>query len=201
MQTLLAFALMSLVSTTPPTYGVGNSCDLTALEVQPPDYIAAVLAPGAFPASFPAGINQFYEPAIQSGLMLAGKLRDADGNVVGFAVEQAEADFQALVSTATWTLTLPGRGSLFLAQQEDLTLLVQILTDMMMNQEYERTYDPPLYVVTTIGEGIVVGGTGEFAGARGTFREVDFVEYLNLVTGELHVVDRFEFDIKCQHGE
>lgn len=170
------------------------------LDFEPRDYIAASLAPGAFPASFPAGVGQLAEPAIQHGALLAGKLRDASGAVVGFATEQAELDFVGLVSTSTWTLTVPGRGTLLLSQREDLTLLAQILGDMQATGQLERTYEPPLEVVTTLGAGIVVGGTGEFAGARGSFREVDFVESLSLLTGALRVTDRLELSLRIPPG-
>ncbi|HVV85964.1 MAG TPA: hypothetical protein VHE35_23050 [Kofleriaceae bacterium] len=165
-------------------------------DFEPGDYIAASLAPGAFPASFPPGVGQMSEPAIQHGLLLAGKLRDPGGAVVGFATEQADADFQALVSTGTWTLTVPGRGTLFLSQREDLTLLVQILGDMQAHGQLERTWSPPLEVVTTIGAGEIVGGTGDFEGAKGRFLERDFVESISLLTGSLRVTDRLELDAR-----
>jgi hypothetical protein len=173
-------------------------CERMTLDFPAQDYIAASLAPGAFPASFPAGVGTLSEPAIQRGLLLAGKLRDAQGEVVGFATEQADLDFAARVSTGTWTLTLPGRGTLFLSQQEDLSLLVQLLGEMQASGELERAYSPPLVVTTTLGKGTVVGGTGEFEGAKGTFREVDFVELISLATGALRVTDRLELDLKCR---
>jgi hypothetical protein len=167
------------------------------LTFEPRDYIAASLAPGGFPASFPAGVGQMTEPAIQRGLLLAGKIRDEQGAVIGFATEQADVDFAALVSTSTWTITIPGRGALFLSQREDLTLLFQIIGDLLARGEYDRSYDPPLETVTTLGAGDIVGGSGEFAHAHGTFVERDFVHHLSLATGALAVTDRLELDL---HG-
>jgi len=168
------------------------------LVITPADYLAGSFAPGGFPASFPVGVGTLSEPAIESGFVLTTKVRSSTGAVCGFGSEQADIDFDALVSHATWTLTLPGRGTLFLAQDEDLALLFQILGEMIAGGELERSYDPPLTVVTTIGIGEVIGGTGEFEGARGTFREVDDVHFLSLATGALQVTDRLELSLKLK---
>lgn len=181
--------------------GPGHGHLRLVLDCAYPDWLSASVAPGSFPAAFPAGIGLLTEPAIQRGLILACKLRDLTGNVVGFATEQADLDFAAAVSTATWTLTLPGRGTVFLSQREDLALLVQILGEMQSTGQLERTYSPPLQVVTTIGTGEVVGGTGDFAHAHGTFREVDLVERISLLTGSLDVTDRVEIDLHGVHEE
>jgi hypothetical protein len=39
-----------------------------------------------------------------------------------------------------------------------------------------------------------VGGTGEFAGARGTFRKVDSLHRISLLTGALEVTDTLSVD-------
>lgn len=201
---ILGLAAVSLSLLATDVTGVGSVAPVAAddnhrlvLDFQARDYIAASLAPGSFPASFPAGVGQMTEPAIARGLLLAGKIRDARGDVIGFATEQADADFAALVSTSTWTITIPGRGTLFLSQREDLTLLVQIIGDMLGHGEYDRTYDPPLETTTTIGAGDIVGGTGDFAHAHGSFLEVDRVRHLSLATGALQVDDRLVLDL---HG-
>jgi hypothetical protein len=198
MRSVTKFALALIALAARPALADDPHKQQFVLDFQPRDYIAASLAPGAFPASFPAGVGQLSEPAIQSGLLIAGKLRDSQGGVVGFATEQSNLDLQAMVATGTWTLTIPGRGALFLSQQEDVAPLFQILGDMQAHGELERNYSPPLFVVTTIGVGYVIGGTGEFAGARGTFRELDFVETISLATGVLRVTDRLEIDLKVK---
>lgn len=195
MKRILALSLVTSL----PSVAHADEWQDEVFVVTPDDYIAATLAPGAFPAPFPTGIATLDEPAVQSGLLLAGKVRDDDGNVVGFATEQADVDYVALVSHATWTLTIPGRGSLFLSQDEDLRPLFQILGEMQAGGELERTYAPALVVETTLpGTGVVIGGTGEFEDARGTFREVDDVHSLSLATGALAVTDRLEITLKSK---
>lgn len=195
MKRFLALPLVALL----PSVASADEWEDEVFVFSPDDYIAATLAPGGFPAPFPAGIPTLDEATVQSGLLLAGKLRDESGAVIGFAVEQADVDFAGLVSHATWTLTIPGRGTLFLSQDEDLALLFQILGEMQAGGELERTYDPALTVVTTLaGTGTVIGGTGEFEDARGTFREVDEVHSLSLATGALAVTDRLEISLKSK---
>jgi hypothetical protein len=165
----------------------------------PDDYIAASLAQGAFPSAFPSGVGTLDEPAVSNGLLLAGKIRDASGEVVGFATEQASIDFATLVSHSTWTLTFPDRGTLFLSQDEDIAPLFQVLGEMMATGQYTMTWDPAWHLVTTLSDsGVIVGGTGEFEDARGTFREVDDVHVVSLATGALSVTDTLEITLKTK---
>ena len=169
--------------------------------VRPANYIAATVASGSFIAAFPAGIPHLDEPAISNGLLVAAKVESAQGAVIGFATEQASLDFVNLVSTCTWTVTIPGRGTLFLSQQETLAPLVQIISDMIAGAELERSYDPPFTLTTTVtGTGVVIGGTGEFAHAKGTFREVDELHHISLVTGALEVTDTLIVELSGAGG-
>jgi hypothetical protein len=186
-RTTLALTL-SLLSTTAAARGEAKRTE--TFVVTPADYIAATLGPGSFISSFPACIDGLDEPAISSGLVLLAKVEAPDGQVVGFGSEQASLDFVNLVSQGTWTLTVPGRGTLMLAQHETLAPLVEIVSEMVAAGEVERAWDPPYVLTTTVpGTGVVVGGTGEFAHAHGSFVEIDAIHYLSLATGALEVTD------------
>ncbi|MCC7414397.1 MAG: hypothetical protein IT495_22470 [Gammaproteobacteria bacterium] len=131
-------------------------------------------------AAGPPGVALLSEPRVQSGLAILAKLRDASGEVVGFASElevfPPGADMlQEVVWDTDWTLVIPGRGSLYLRQQEhsgELGAKVIIPT-----RESGESWRGEWIVTTTVGpradgRGVIVGGAGEFEGATGSFLEI-----------------------------
>lgn len=133
-------------------------------------------------APSPAGIVPLDDPAISDGAMIAFKLHDDDDQLVGFGTEQEVLDMVDASSETTYTLTLPGRGTLMLAQLEDFAPLFAEIGDMLADGELVRDYDPPLSVITTKPQtGRIIGGTGEFLGARGSWTELDVVHRFDLV--------------------
>ena len=137
-------------------------------------------------AAFPQSIALFSEPAIERGLALLVRLRNAAGEVIGFAseleVHPAGREFRGDVTWKTdWTVVLPGRGALFLHQQErsgevGRTLLEQVLATRQPWQgdvTFQTSAGPGPQ-----GRGIIVGGTGEFASDAGGFVEIDRVTRL-----------------------
>jgi hypothetical protein len=125
------------------------------------------------------------------------KVRDAGSEVIGFASELEEANLVTAVSDTVWTLMLPGRGTLHLSQQEDLAPLLDIALEMLVAGELEASFDPPLEFVNTIGTGVIVGGTGEFEHARGTFRELGTLYGVSLV-GERPLVARVVLEVNFE---
>ncbi|MCP3961663.1 MAG: hypothetical protein GY719_27805 [bacterium] len=159
----------------------------------PDNALALTTGPGNFLAGLPAGIGLLDDPAIQNGLAALAKVSDENGDVIGFASELIDIDFVQQVTATDWTVVIPGRGTLFLTTAEDVAPLLAIVEDMVATGELERVFDPPLVNVNTVpGTGFIVGGTGEFEGAEGTFREIDIVFSLSLITGELVVTDILE---------
>jgi hypothetical protein len=148
----------------------------------PGDVIANTADPNsAILAPWPAGIVPLGEPEIIDGVLIAAKIYHANDQLIGFGTEQEVVNFATALSQSTYTLTLPGRGTLMLAQVEDFTPLFAELFDMIANQESIRDYDPPFSVITTMpGTGRIVGGTGEFEHARGTWTELNDVHQFNL---------------------
>lgn len=128
----------------------------------------------------PAGIATFSEPAIQGGYAALNKMRDKSGEVVGFGAQlevwtpgpsgKPNPDFPT-----TWTLVLPGRGTLFLYEIENPARLFARLAEA---QAGPLPWRGSINERTTIGPGpdgvgLIVGGTGEFEGRRGTFVETN----------------------------
>ena len=132
-------------------------------------------------APFPAGIPLFDEPNIQPGLAILAKIRNESGEVIGFASELEDFPPEGptpegeLRWKTAWTLVIPGRGSIFLDQIEDvrelLTLVVfpTLATGIPFEGEYTAIpTDGPRFD----GRGVIVGGTGDFKRLRGSFVEI-----------------------------
>jgi len=157
------------------------------------DTLNITLGPGSFIAPFPAGTPLLTDPALASAFVSDFKVRDGSGAVVGVGSELEEISFASLVAKSNWTIVLPGRGTIFGAQQEDVAPLFAIVNDMISRGVFEQTFDPPLVIQTTVpGSGSIIGGTGEFDGAKGTMVETDTLYFLSLVTGTLTVSDSVE---------
>jgi hypothetical protein len=158
------------------------------------DSLSITLGPGSFIAPFPAGTPLLTDPALATAFASTFKVHDTNGNPVGVASEMENIDFSTLVSDSNWTVVVPGRGTIFGAQQENIAPLFAIVNDMISRGVFEQTFDPPLVIVTTLpGSGNVIGGTGEFDGARGTMVETDQLYFISLITGTLTVTDTMEF--------
>ncbi len=128
----------------------------------------------------PPGIPLFTEEKIQNGLAIIMKVRSAAGEVIGFATElevfpaganMLEGD---VVWDTDWTIVIPGRGTLFLHQQEHSTELGPKVVGPTL-----KTGEPWVgdwTVTSTVGprrdkKGVIAGGSGEFTGITGWFTE------------------------------
>jgi len=132
-------------------------------------------------ASGPPGIATLQEPKISNGFALLAKVRDANDEVVGFASElesfPAGVDMlrENVVWNTSWTLMIPGRGSLYLHEQEQSGELGSKV--IIPVQESGEAWHGDWTVTTTVGPrangyGVIVGGFGEFEGASGKFQEI-----------------------------
>jgi hypothetical protein len=147
-----------------------------------PGHEVALTHGGIVPmAPFPDGIPTLTEPNVRLGLGLVTKLRDVTDEVVGFATELEAASPATSLSQGRimadtfWTVVVPGRGTLFLHETEDnWNLLTRIaLPSLLLRRDWNGDWTN----VNTVGprpdgRGVVVGGTGEFASASGSFIEV-----------------------------
>ena len=132
-------------------------------------------------APFPNGIPLFDEPNIQPGLAILAKIRNEQGEVIGFASEledfppEGPSPAGELRWKTAWTLVIPGRGSIFLSQIEDVRDLLTLVVWPTLNSgiPFEGLYtaihtDGP----RRDGRGIIMGGTGDYARLRGSFVEI-----------------------------
>ena len=147
----------------------------------PTDGIAMTHGGDVALASGPPGIAVLQEPKISNGFALLAKVRDANNEVVGLASEleifPAGVDMlrENVVWDTSWTLMIPGRGSLYLHEQEHSGELgTKIIIPV---QESGEAWHGDWTVTTTVGPradgyGMIVGGFGEFEGASGKFQEI-----------------------------
>ncbi|MBL8350788.1 MAG: hypothetical protein JNL87_10770 [Burkholderiaceae bacterium] len=130
---------------------------------------------------FPNGITPLDDKALASAFVLVAKARNRDGEIVGFASEMEDVAPETdilrgrMVMRSTWTVELPGRGTLFCDQVEDASEFARkvVMPAFLLGQ----TWDAPWTFVTTVGpgplgRGVIVGGTGEFEGVTGHCVEV-----------------------------
>lgn len=148
-----------------------------------PDFLSVTQAEGGLFAPAPAGMQPL-PPELADGFLLGFTFRDLNGDIVGFGSIQEVVDFENASAETHYMLTIPGRGTLILAQEENNEALFAELFDMIAEQDFVRSYDPPLVFINTVpGTNRIIGGTGEFAHAKGIWREFAVVNEFNLLTG------------------
>lgn len=137
----------------------------------------------------PPGIVSLKDTPVANMLALTTRLRDKDDRLVGItseledfgetkektAPDQAPDQAGTKVWDTYWTLAVAGRGSLYLHEKESLGPTVgRIFADA---REQQKDWVGSHTEASTVGplpgrNGEIVGGTGAFAGASGTFREI-----------------------------
>jgi hypothetical protein len=148
-----------------------------------PDFLSVTQAAGGLFLPQPNGMQPL-PPELVDGFLLTFTFRDLEGNIAGFGSIQEVIDFQTTAAETHYMLTMPGRGTLMLAQEENNEALFAELFDMIADQEFVRVYDPPLVFINTVpGTNKIIGGTGEFAHAKGIWREFAIVNEFNFLTG------------------
>jgi hypothetical protein len=124
----------------------------------------------------PPGIALLDAAPVARQLALMAQIRDEAGKLVGIASEleifpENEAD-KANWQT-WWTLVIPGRGALYLRQIETIAdehrsaFEAAYAGQAWRGSAYGRSTVGP----AENGHGVIDGGTGDFAGVRGTFVE------------------------------
>jgi len=149
------------------------------------DTIASTTPPGGFFTPFPHGISTFDDPKLEDAYLFVVTMRDINNNVVGFASEHELVDLVNNKAQTSYTITLPGRGTLMMTERESFEVLIDAVNDMVADGELVRTFSPPLVEVLTIpGTGKVVGGSGEFKYATGVMQEIGVIHKIDLINNE-----------------
>ncbi len=148
--------------------------------------------------TFPPSIRHFEGEALANTAAFMLKLRDKTGTVVGFSSElevfpPEDIVMSDVVWETIWTLVIPGRGSLYLHQQEHSGDLGPKIVIPM--RESGKDWVGDFTTTTTVGpredgRGVILGGTGEFEGLGGSFVEIDHVTGFSstgVMTGEFEI--------------
>lgn len=131
--------------------------------------------------AFPKGIAALDDERLDSAFLLVAKARNDKGEIVGFASEMEDVAPESnillgkMIMHSTWTLELPGRGTIFCFEVEDASEFAKKVVVPAFT--LGRDWNEPWSFVTTVGprpdgRGVIVGGTGEFEGITGSFVEV-----------------------------
>lgn len=128
------------------------------------------------PRRVPEGISLLEDEAINRGLVLSALLRDENGDVVGLATELEyfpEGQRPGVSWDTYWTVLLPGRGSIYGFETEEIPaehlplFIARANGTPFKGENRAKIASGP----AEGGLGIIVGGTGEFEGATGTIAE------------------------------
>jgi hypothetical protein len=144
---------------------------------------------GAFPIKpFPEGIAPLGNGQVPNTFALVTKFREQpDGEIVAFGTEleiaHPDSSFvRGKIMTHTlWSIVVPGRGALHLYQTENnWRLFKQVILPMLISG---TAFEGEFTGVNTLGpldgyRGLIVGGTGEFAGTTGSFIEIGTLRQL-----------------------
>ena len=144
----------------------------------PKDILTAVHGGHLALPLMPPGMQALEEKNLEPALILSTKVRDETGLVIGTATQMEyfnaiEKEDKTLTHT-TWTVQIPHSGTLFLYTNEYITLeFKKILKEVKDKKEvWEGNIDTQTSAgPLPNGHGIIVGGTGIFAGIKGEFIE------------------------------
>jgi hypothetical protein len=179
---LVAGAMGDNAGGTPPPAGTPKQVVESFFLEFPGDVVALTHGGQMFLPTFPGDISRLDEPALNTSMGTLAKVRDTQGNIVGFATElevfpkdmaQTFMTGKAVWGTV-WTVVIPGRGAVFLVEQEQSgKFAADIMGPVLANRKsWTGSYDQ----TTTVGpggdgRGLIAGGSGDFEGARGAFIE------------------------------
>lgn len=153
---------------------------------------------------FPPDIPTLKDTPIADTLVLTASLRDANGRQVGISSELEafppnDPDHKKPWQT-WWTIVLPDRGALLAYQTEKIhegaaaafNAPARTGEDWVGSVTEQNTTGP-----NADGSGVIVGGTGEFAGAEGRFVEIGTLKRVT-VDGRMEAVLELRFYLEGQ---
>lgn len=133
----------------------------------------------------PKDISVLSELAIKRGFVNLTRIRDGAGRVIGIGsqVETVILTKGAVTRTAIdaftdWSLTFPGRGTLFLGQVEGGPDLAELQNEVAKTGQAWRGQREINHTLGPLSgsRGIIHGGTGAFADVVGAFREFNILK-------------------------
>ena len=126
--------------------------------------------------SNPDAVPELWESTIDGTVVLLVELRRSDGSLFGLGTrisalsEDTELLRNGVQLDSYWTVSAPGKGSLFVAQQENVWPVLKevVLPTVYFTQGWRGTKGYALNAgPLPTGHGLVLGATGEFRDQRG----------------------------------
>jgi hypothetical protein len=155
-------------------------------------------------APVPAGIPTLTEPELRTAFALGAKVRDDKGTLLGFTTELeytlpgSDPATGTLRTRSLWTLFLPGRGSIIFDERENQDEFVRTVLKPAL--ETGTPWVGNLTFTTTVRHtGVIVGGTGEFAGITGTAVEVGHLHRFDPHAGVLDGASEVRLHYRLPH--
>ncbi|MBY0563156.1 MAG: hypothetical protein K2P58_03130 [Hyphomonadaceae bacterium] len=183
----IALAGVLAMSACAPSSDYGPTSQVSFVIEAPADFIALTHGGGAPLRQAPPGIATLADTPIPNALALTARVRDGAGRIVGLATEledfpPASSPGGEAVWDTYWTVMVVGKGTLFLHQTESLGATVGRVFREAASEG--RGWTGSHTESSTVGpvagrHGEIVGGTGDFAGASGTFREIGALRSLS----------------------
>jgi hypothetical protein len=149
---------------------------------------------------YPEGVPPLADPALKTALALTVRIRNKDGEVIGFASELEDfpnGKDPAAKWNAWWTIVIPGRGALFAFEEEAIPAAhAPAFQSVAGGENWEGSIGAQVAVGPgEDGRGVILGGDGAFAGASGSVAEFTTLKGLTtdgVMTGVLEL--RVSFD-------
>ncbi|MEW6443870.1 MAG: hypothetical protein AB1640_23240 [bacterium] len=155
-----------------------------SLFIDLPGQRVAVTHCGTVPlALLPPEIPRLSEPGLSGSVATLASVRNGRGEVVGFAAELEIRPKEDLLGgdpewDTDWVVVLPGRGTLYLHQTERSRELGREIMAPTLASGLPWQGDRSVQMTSgplANGRGAILGGTGDFETATGSFVEIDRV--------------------------
>lgn len=169
------------------------------------DTLLRTSAPGDPLAPIPGNVPDLWAPALASTEARLVVLQDQDGAPAGLGMRFATLSEATrpltgdLLVNSVWNVHLNGRGSLFVAAVDNLWPFARGVVLPAWHAE-DRRWQGRFSDALTVGpaadrSGLVTGGSGAYAGARGAARETLAVEGLSLGERRLQALGMLQIAI------
>ncbi len=136
----------------------------------------------------PSGIQGLWESAVNGAVLTVFPLTNSDGEMIALAsrvsvlAEDSDLLLRGVKTHNDWLLSFPGKGTLFIDDEESLSDLVRygVVPVWLLRQPWGGSREMLATAGPDSGSAQILGGTGEFAQATGRVRQRYTVEQFGL---------------------
>lgn len=198
----LLAGLAAILAAVPPALASdrGEGREETFFVRMPEDVISVTHGGAVGLKPFPEGVPVLDDPALKTALALTVRVRNKNGEVIGFASELEDfpnGKDAAAKWNARWTVVVPGRGALFAFEEEAIPAAhAAAFKSVAEGKNWDGSIGAQVAAGPRAdGKGVILGGDGEFSGAAGSIAEFTTLNGLTtdgVMTGLLELRVSFE---------